>query len=101
MALAIGSVTKGLGQMVKSPEVIAVVASVFVTPLVQPFIQKFLNKIPFLRDHGAVALGIFALFFFTVASRVKAGILRAIMIGVAGSLMILAIAPAINKLVRR
>ena len=101
MALAIGSVTKGLGQMIKSPEVIAVASSVFITPIVQPFVASIIGKIPFLRQHLTIGLVLAGLLIFILASRIKAGFLRAIIIGVAGSLFIIGVAPVINKFVRR
>lgn len=101
MALSIGSATKGLSQMIKSPEVIAIGASVFLTPIVQPFINRFIAQIPLLRNHATIALVLVGLIIFMIASRIKQGTMRAVIIGVAGSLFILGIAPVINSFVRR
>ena len=87
--------------MVKSPEVVAVASSVFITPLIQPFINRFIQRIPFLRNHATVALVLVGLVIFLIASRIKSGLLRAVAIGVAGSLFILGIAPVVNQFVRR
>ena len=101
MALSISGATKGLSQMVKSPEVIAIASSVFITPIVQPFVNRFIQSVPLLRNHTTTALIIVGLIIFLIASRIKQGILRAVIIGVAGSLFILGIAPVVNQFVRR
>lgn len=101
MALSISGATKGLGGLIKSPEAIAIASATFLTPIVQPFVNRILASIPFLRNHQTLALVIFGLIIFLLASRIKSGIMRSVVIGVAGSLFILGIAPVVNSLVRR
>lgn len=98
----IGSATKSLGALVKSPEVIAIATSVFITPLVQPFVDRLIARIPFLNQHRTIALIIVGVIIFMMAAKLKAGgFVRAIVIGIAGSLFIIGVAPFINQFVRR
>jgi len=101
MALGISTATKTLGQMVKSPEVIAIATSVFLVPIVQPFVDSILSKIPFLNQHRTLGLIVAGVIIFMVASKVKSQIFRAVIIGIAGSLFILGLSPIINQFVRR
>lgn len=101
MALGISTATKTLGSMVKSPEVIAIATSVFLVPMIQPFVDRLISKIPFLSNHKTIALILVGVVIFFVASKVKSAIVRAIVIGIAGSLFILGLSPIINQFVRR
>lgn len=101
-SISLKGATGSLGALVKSPEVIAIATSVFIVPLIQPFVDKIIAKIPFLSKHRTIALIVVGLVIFMMAGKMKSGgMFRAIVIGIAGSLFILGIAPVINQFVRR
>lgn len=100
--LSIGKATASLGQLVKSPEVIAIASASLLTPFLQPMIDGLIAKIPFLRDHRTVALIVIAVIVFMIAAKAKAGgVIRAIIIGVAGSMFLLAVIPVVQQVVRK
>lgn len=101
MALGISTATKTLSSMIKSPEVIAIATSVFLVPMVQPFVDKIIARIPFLNQHRTLSLVLVGVIVFFIASKVKSAIVRAVVIGIAGSLFILGLSPIINQFVRR
>jgi len=101
MALGISTVSKTVGSMLKSPEVIAIATSVFLVPMIQPFVDSLIQRIPFLNKYRTLALILIGIVIFFMASKVKSPTFRAIIIGVAGSLFILGLSPIINQFVRR
>jgi len=101
-SISANGVTKSLGALVKSPEVIAIGTSVFIVPLIQPFVDRLIARIPFLSAHRTIALIVVGLVIFILAGKMKqGGLFRAIVIGIAGSLFIIGVAPVINQFVRR
>ncbi len=88
-----------LGQMAKSPEVIAVVSASILAPIVAKPINSLLDKIPFIGKFKTAGLLIVAVIIFAVASKVKGHMFRAILIGVAGANLLIAVTPFISRFV--
>ena len=88
-----------LGQMAKSPEVIAIVSATLVAPVVARPINNLLSKIPFIGKHKTIGLILIGVVIFAIASKVKGSTVRAILIGVAGAQLLIAIVPFVGKFV--
>jgi hypothetical protein len=83
--------------LVKDPCVLAVISASLIAPILQKYQTMLIDKIPFLKDHKNIAFGVFAVVIFAGASKTK-GVLRAVLIGVAGANVLLSIAPLISKI---
>ncbi|MDE1867045.1 MAG: hypothetical protein KGI08_04960 [Thaumarchaeota archaeon] len=94
------NLTSKFGGMLGSPEVIAVAAAAFLTPLVSPYVTKFAAKIPFLGQHYTMSLIIIAFLVFILASKTSHVAIRAALIGLAGAFMILAISPFVGNYIQ-
>jgi ABC-type Fe3+-siderophore transport system permease subunit len=92
--------TSTIKEMFKSPEIIAVGSAAVLAPLLSNSVYGFLAKIPFLKDHKTIATFVFAVIAFAIAVRFK-GVMRAILIGVAGSFFITAIVPLVSSYIHR
>lgn len=101
MALVPKIPTKGVINLLKSPEVVAVASALFIVPLVQPTIENYIDKIPFLTDHATIAFVVVGIVFFIIAIKMKSGIFRAIIIGAGGSFFLLGVIPQIRKVIGR
>lgn len=95
--LSIGSIQKVLF----SPEVIAIGSAAIIAPLIEPHINRFINQIPFFKNHGTLALIIFSIIILLIASKIKGGAVRGIVIGIAGANFFIAIIPAIRSITKR
>ena len=82
-------------KFITSPEIVAVAAAIIITPLIQGAVQNFIDSVPFLQDHITIALILAAFVIFIIAAKVG-GIFRAVLIGIAGGLLITAIEPFIT-----
>ena len=85
-------------KFITSPEIVAVAAAILITPLILAGVQNFIDSVPFLGDHITVALVLAAFVIFIISSKVG-GIFRAILIGIAGGLLITAIEPFVSDLI--
>lgn len=98
MAIAkLSTITEGFGKMLSSPEVVAVSAAAFLTPLVSPWIKTFVGKIPFLGKHFTIAMFVVALVLFLIAGKISNVMVRAALIGLAGAFFIIALSPVTGK----
>jgi len=82
--------------LLKAEGVIAVISASVIAPILQKYQTMIIDKIPFLKNHKNLAFGIFAVLIFSGSAKTK-GVLRAILIGIAGANLLLAIAPIISK----
>jgi|APSaa5957512535_1039671.scaffolds.fasta_scaffold02589_16 hypothetical protein len=87
------------GEMAKSPEVVAVVSAAIVAPIVAKPINNLLEKIPFIGKFKTAGLLIVAVVIFAIASKVKGHMVRAVLIGVAGAQLLIAVTPFISRFV--
>lgn len=94
--MQIAKYTAGITGMFTAPEVIAVFSAAIVTPIIAPYVQQWVAKIPFLQDHLTIATLLFAAVIFIIANRVNHGMVRAIMVGVAGAFLLIGLAPFIT-----
>lgn len=102
MAKLIPKISAGsIGKVVTSPEVIAIGSASFVAPLIEPHISKFIDSIPILRNHGRLAILGLSILILLLASRMKSGVFRAIVIGVAGANFFVVAIPTIRQFAGR
>mgnify|MGYP007025394177 CR=1 FL=1 len=78
--LSIGKATKVLG----SEPMVAVGTAVLFGAVAAAHLTGLIQRIPFAKEHVTIALIIFSFIIITVATRFKSGVLRAVMIGLAG-----------------
>ena len=90
-----------LGKVLLSPEVIAIGSASIVAPLLEPHISKLIDSIPFARKHARMALITFSIVILLISAKMKAGVFRAIVIGVAGANFFIAIIPTMRTLMNR
>ena len=85
-------------KFISSPEIVAVAAAIIITPLIQGAVENLIGSVPFLKDHITIALILSAFVVFIIAAKVG-GIFRAVLIGIAGGLLITAIEPFISDVI--
>lgn len=99
MALKLPSIkVDDFKKFVTSPEIVAVAAAILITPLILGAVSSFTDSVPFLQDHITIALILSAFVVFIIASKVG-GMFRAVLIGIAGGLLITAIEPFVSDLI--
>ena len=84
-----------------SPEVVAVGSAAILAPFAQPFIEEQIRKLPFARDHITAAMIIISIIILLIATKMKAGVLRGIVIGIAGANFFIGIVPFVQKQISR
>ena len=84
-----------------SPEVIAVGSAAILAPFLQPFIEEQIRNIPFARDHITIAMILISIIILLIATKMKSGVLRGIVIGVAGANFFIAIVPFVQTQIGR
>ena len=95
--LKVGSISKAI----TSPEIVAIISASVLAPVIQPFVTDFINKIPIARDHVTIALIIISIVVLLIAVKMKSGVFRAIIIGIAGSFLVIGAIPAVQQVLRR
>jgi len=84
-----------------SPEVIAVGSAALLAPFLQPFIEEQIQNLPFARDHVTIAMIVISIIILLIATKMKTGVLRGIVIGVAGANFFIAIVPLVQTQLNR
>ena len=92
---------KSVKSVLTSPEVIAVGSAAILAPLLQPFIEEQIRKLPFARDHITAAMIIISIVILLIVTKMKAGVLRGLAIGIAGANFFIGIVPFVQKQVAR
>ena len=82
--------------------IIAVMSASLIAPFFVPRINSVLDSVPVLRDHKSLASLIAGIVVFGLAKGVvKQGILKAVVIGVAGAFVLSAVLPLYTQVTNR
>jgi len=90
-----------ISQVFQNEAIVAVVSASILAPLVINAERQIFTKLPVLKDHFTIAHLLMALLVFYFAKKQGAGIVRGVIIGVAGANLILALTPFISKFIQR
>lgn len=98
MGLAVPKISSGaILSALKSPEVIAVGSAILIAPIVAPYISDFLDNYPLIKDHMTIAMTVLSILILLISVKMKAGLFRAVVIGVAGSTLFIGVYPWVQK----
>ena len=78
----------GFISYIKSPEFIAVASAIIVTPMVASFLLPLIRRIPVIGSHPTGSVLVAALVVFIIGKWLRGALIRAILIGVSGGLVI-------------
>ena len=95
-----GVASKASG-ILKNEAIIAVLSASIVAPFVVPKINSLMDTVPILRDHKSIAAFVSGVVIFGIAAKVKEGLGRAVVIGVAGAFILSALLPIYSSLTTR
>ncbi len=88
--------SKGIMAIFKSPEVIAVGSAILLAPFIAPKVADFLDNYPLIKDHLTIAMIVVSILILLVTLKMKAGVLRAVVIGVSGAMLFIGLYPWIK-----
>jgi len=97
----IGSTKAKATAVLKNEAIIAVLSASIVAPFVVPKINSLMDTVPILRDHKSIAAFVAGMVIFGLAAKVKGGLGRAVVIGVAGAFVLSALLPIYSSLTTR
>ena len=81
---------KGYLSYLKSPEFIAVASAIILTPILSSFLVPLVGRIPVLGSYPLVTVIVASLILFWIAKAIGGMYTRAILVGVAGGMIITA-----------
>ncbi len=87
--------------VLQNEAIIAVMSASIVAPFVVPKINSLMDTVPILRDHKSIAAFVSGVVIFGIAAKVKGGLGRAVVIGVAGAFILSALLPIYSSLTTR
>ena len=101
MPASIADFKKQSTSIFKNQAIIAVLSASIVAPFIVPKINSLMDTVPILRDHKSIAAFISGVVIFGIAAKVKGGLGRAVVIGVAGAFILSALLPIYSQLTTR